>query len=220
MNQALDVCRKGRRLCSDDAELLFEEGCLTLEQGNLLAAEACFIQLLEQKPGTYFASVDPALFGYKSRHCLGIVYDKQKRFAEAARQWQAALAERADHLPTLVSWGELAIQQKQWDKLEELIRELDRLPGGMVESAILRAQGHMARKEFEAAKQLLEETKERFPKSLVPRVVLSHALLQENRDLDRAEHALRDVLAMDPHHRPTQHNLHILMNKKRSLVGQ
>jgi hypothetical protein len=45
-------------------------------------------------------------------------------------------------------------------------------------------------------------------------VVLSHALLQEDRDLDGAEHALRDVLELDPHHQPTQHNLRVLMARK------
>src|SRR5207253_8451909 len=40
---ALDMCRQGRRLCPDDAEIVFEEGTLYLEQGNLTAAESCFI---------------------------------------------------------------------------------------------------------------------------------------------------------------------------------
>jgi glycosyltransferase involved in cell wall biosynthesis/predicted Zn-dependent protease len=220
MDQALDVCRKGRRACPDDAEMLFEEGCLSLDQANLPAAEACFVQLLEQMPATYFASVDPAINGYKARHCLGIVYHRQRRFAEAAGQWQAVLAERAEHLPTLVNWGELAIEQQQWDKLDELIGALDRIPGGEVESAILRAQGHMARKEYAAAMHLLEEAKARFPQSLALRVVLGHALLQEDRDMDRAEQALREVLAMDPHHQPTRHNLRVLINRKGSVPGQ
>src|SRR4029077_2445374 len=96
------------------------KGCLNLDQGNLLAAEGCFVQLLEERPAGYFASIDPSLCGYKARHCLGVVYHKQKRCADAATQWQAVLAERADHLPTLVSWGELAMEQKQWSKRDEL----------------------------------------------------------------------------------------------------
>ena len=88
MAQALDVCRQGRRLCPDDAEMLFEEGCLTLDQGNLLAAEACFTQLLEQKPGTYFASVDPALFGLQDTPWPGCRLSK----ATALRRGRQAMA--------------------------------------------------------------------------------------------------------------------------------
>src|SRR5947209_2343766 len=41
--RALEVCRQGRRVCPDDAELLFQEGTLYLEQGNATAAEAAFV---------------------------------------------------------------------------------------------------------------------------------------------------------------------------------
>ena len=94
------------------------------------------------------------------------------------------------------------------------IASLERLPAAKVESAILRAQGHMARQEFGPAKTLLQEAKQRFPNSVLPRVVLSHALLQEDRDLDAAESALREVLALDPNHVPTMHNLRVLMHRR------
>ena len=214
VQKALDVCRAGRRACPDDAEILFEEGSIHLEQGNLTAAEAGFIQLLERKPGTYFASVDPALCGYKSRHSLGVVYHKQKRYAEAQGEWQKVLAERGDYVPTLLALGELYVEQKEWQKLEHMVEDLERLPGAKVESAILRAQGHMARREFAAAKSLLVEVKERFPNSLLPRVLMSHALLQEDTDHDAAERALREILAMDPNHEPARQNLRVLLSQK------
>ncbi|HWY85537.1 MAG TPA: tetratricopeptide repeat protein, partial [Gemmataceae bacterium] len=212
--RALEVCRQGRRVCPDDAGILFEEGALHLEQGNLAAAEASFVALLERRAGTYFASVDPALYGHKSRHSLGSVYLKQGRLVQAEQQWQRALAERPDYTPTLLALGELYLEQGQWTKLDDMIAGLERVPGGKVESAILRAKGHMARKEFGPAKDLLEDAKQRFPTSLLPRVVLAHALLQEDRDVAGAEHALREVLAMDPHHGPTRHNLRVLMNRR------
>ena len=217
VERALEVCRQGRRICPDDAEILFHEGTLHLDQDNLTAAESSFVALLERQPGLYFASMDPALYGYISRHCLGNVYHKQGRLAQAEQQWHKVLAERPDYTPALLALGELYLEQGQWSKLDDMIAGLERVPGGKVESAILRAKGHMARKEFGPAKDLLEDAKQRFPTSLLPRVVLAHALLQEDRDLDGAEHALREVLAMDPHHGPTQHNLRVLMSRKGTL---
>jgi hypothetical protein len=47
--------------------------------------------------------------------------------------------------------------------------------------------------------------------ALGPRVLLSQVLLQEGRDWEAAERALRDVLSIDPHHAETKHNLSVLL---------
>jgi Flp pilus assembly protein TadD len=44
-------------------------------------------------------------------------------------------------------------------------------------------------------------------------VILSHVLLQEGQDWDAAERALRDVLALDPNHQETRHNLALLLRR-------
>ena len=73
----------------------------------------------------------------------------------------------------------------------------------------------MADGNFSAARQLLEEAVSRWPKALWPRVILSHALLQQGCDLAAAEQALHDVLALDPGHTEARHNL-ALVRKQRS----
>ena len=75
----------------------------------------------------------------------------------------------------------------------------------------------MARREFASAKSLLEGAKQQFPQSLLPRVVLSHALLQEGQDA--AEVALREVLTIDPNHLPTRHNLRVLLHQQGGRVA-
>jgi hypothetical protein len=47
-------------------------------------------------------------------------------------------------------------------------------------------------------------------------VVLSHVLLQEHRDLDAAEVALRDVLVLAPDHVQSQNNLQVLLEEKKA----
>ena len=71
----------------------------------------------------------------------------------------------------------------------------------------------LARKEYEAAKVLLQETIEQAPNALAPRVVLSYALLQEGRDLVAAERALRNVLTLDSEHPEARRNLSILLRE-------
>jgi tetratricopeptide (TPR) repeat protein len=212
--RALELCRDGRCHFSDDAELLFEEGSLNLEQGNLSVAERCFLKLLTVQKGAYFASIDPDLTGYKSRHLLGVVHHKQHRLDSAKKEWLRVLNARPDHLPTHLSLAELEIERQEWNELESRIRQIETLRNGEMEAVLLRARAHMARKEFGAAKALLATVKSKFPNALAPRVVLSHALLQENVDLDSAEAALRDVLTIEPNHRSTAHNLRILLQTK------
>jgi hypothetical protein len=79
---------------------------------------------------------------------------------------------------------------------------------------MLRARGHLARKDFRAARQLLEETIACFPDDLRLRVLLTHALLQEGKDWAAAEQALRVVLARDPGHTECRHNLELLLRSK------
>jgi hypothetical protein len=59
------------------------------------------------------------------------------------------------------------------------------------------------------------------PQAIWPRVVLSHVLLQEGRDLAGAEKALRDVLALDPNHAEARVNLAVLLqNRQREASNQ
>ena len=52
----------------------------------------------------------------------------------------------------------------------------------------------MARREFSAARDVLEEVIRRKPDAVYLWVILSHALLQEGKDWQRAEEAFRTVL--------------------------
>ena len=55
-------------------------------------------------------------------------------------------------------------------------------------------------------------------RALWPRAVLSHALSQEGRDLDAAERALRDILALEPQNAEARQNLGVLL-RNRELAG-
>jgi len=94
--EALTVCRRGLEVCPEDIELLFVEGVLLRERGDLAGAERSLLRLLDVRPAGHFASVDAGLQGYKARYNLGVVYHQQGRPEEAQAQWRAAVAERLD----------------------------------------------------------------------------------------------------------------------------
>jgi glycosyltransferase involved in cell wall biosynthesis/Flp pilus assembly protein TadD len=210
--EALAACHKGLEVCPDDAELLFVEGVLRRELGDLPGAEAALLKLFDARPAAHFASVDAGLRGYKARHNLAVVYLQQGRTENAEVQWRAAVAERPDFLPGWLGLAEMRLRQGRWGELDEVVRRLEGLsPRGAVEAEVLRARGHLARREFDPARALLAAVIARHPQALEPRVVLSHVLLQEGRDPDAAEQALRDVLALDPQHAEARSNLSVLL---------
>jgi tetratricopeptide (TPR) repeat protein len=212
--QALAACQEGRRHYPEDTELLFVEANLRQERGDLAGAISCLEQLLTRQPEAHFASVDAGLRGYKARHNLAVLYRQQGRPVEAEQQWRAALADRADFVPAWVGLGECQLQRGAWDSLEEVARRLEALPQGALEATLLRARGCLVRQEFAAARALLAACIVEAPQALGPRLILSHVLLQENRDLDAAEQALGDVLALDPHCVEARRNLEVLRSHR------
>jgi tetratricopeptide (TPR) repeat protein len=65
------------------------------------------------------------------------------------------------------------------------------------EAGVLKARGLLARKEFDPARQILEEIICHNPQWPYPRVILSYVFLQQE-DLAAAERVLRDLLVLDP----------------------
>lgn len=211
--EALAACRDGLARYPDDAELLFQESLLLRAKEDWAGTEKSLLHLLRTQPGACFDMVDTGLRSYKGRHQLALLYQHQGRLAEAEAHWRVALTERADFTPAYLGLGELFLQQCRWEDLEQAIDDLQSKSGEEEEAVLLRARGHLARKKFASARQLLEETIARSPQLLRPRVLLTHVLLVEGRDWNAAEKALREVLQLAPDHAEAKRNLDILLRK-------
>jgi tetratricopeptide (TPR) repeat protein len=196
---AFDVCRMGRSHFPNDPELLFHEGQLRREGGDLPGAEAVLKYLLTGPGDTYIeASVDPGLKGYKGRCALAEVYRDQGRVADAEREWRAALAEHPDFTPAWLCLGDMWLQHGRWQDVDQLVAQLEASPKTSIDGAMLKARSLMLRKDYAAAKSILSQTIARAPKHPWPRELLAHTLLAEGRDMPALVQALRDVLALDP----------------------
>jgi GT2 family glycosyltransferase/glycosyltransferase involved in cell wall biosynthesis/ankyrin repeat protein/predicted Zn-dependent protease len=211
--EALAVCRTGRREHPDDVELLFLEGLLLRERGEFGAAAEVLVRLLRTPPRRQFATVDPGLRTYKARHLLGEVYREQGRLAEAEREWRAAVAEQPDFAPAWQALGELCLAQGRWRDAETAAAGLER--SAPVDAQLLRAQGHLARREFAEGRALLRVVIARSPRAVWPRLLLSRALVEEGRDLEAAERALQEVLQLDPDQPEARGNLAVVRRHRR-----
>ncbi len=217
--QALAALGAGRRHYPDDAELLFLEGLTRRERGDLPGAAAALERLLDVKPGKHFASVAVGLGGHKARQNLAVVYRQMGRAAEAEAQWRRVASERPDFAPAWLGLGELHLAQGRYGDVEEDSRALEGAAGAPAEATALRGRVLLARGDAAGARALVERAVASVAAGLPggPRVVLAQMLLQDGRDPDAAERALREVLAIDPHHAESRHNLSVLLRQKALL---
>ena len=71
----------------------------------------------------------------------------------------------------------------------------------------------LARKEFEAARSILEPMAAAQPGSVYPRIILSHVYLQERKDFESAERVLREIVQLDASQAESWRNLAVLLRE-------
>lgn len=206
--QAAAACRRGRQLFPGDPELLFHEGYVHYRRGELRRAAACLETLLQERPDTQVAfGVDEGVSGILARHCLAVVLRDQGQLEQAEFQWRQVLTENPQHAPATLALGELFVIQRRWQELVAICAQLDNIPGARRDADVLRARGHLERKEFAEARNILDGIVAAEPRQLWPKVILSRTLVQQGLDKTAAEQVLRDILALHPNHGEARRNL-------------
>jgi glycosyltransferase involved in cell wall biosynthesis len=214
MEKALQACVRGRQYYPLDVELLFREAVLRRQARDLPGAAACLERLLAEPEAVHFASVDADLRGARARNLLGYVYLELKQFDKAKEQWEHILSEEKNALAPHLGLAELLLEQKQWLQFDQLLLRLTELAGDEQTVEPLRARSLLVQQRFAEARSLIERMIEKNPRLVPWRVLLSHCLLQEDKDRLAAERALRDILALDPDHQEARHNLAVLLRNK------
>jgi tetratricopeptide (TPR) repeat protein len=215
-SQALAVCRQAQSRWADYAELVFLEGQLLSDQGDLAGAEACFARLLQ--PGAGFRSDDLGLCGYKARQNLASICHRQGRQAEAEAQWRAVVAEKPDFAPAWLALADLCLSQNRPQEVQQAAEHLRGQTAAWAAAlaGVLQARLHISRREFAAAKALLTAIAAADPQAFWPRVLLGDLLLWERQDWGAAERLLREVLSLNPDHQPTRRKLALLLEQRGS----
>jgi glycosyltransferase involved in cell wall biosynthesis/Flp pilus assembly protein TadD len=217
--EALAVSRRGLELFPEDVELLFQEGMALRNLGDWSGAVACWERVLAAPEPAYFSSMHTGIRGTLTRQNLAVVYLEQGLLKHAEAHWQTIHAEMPGHDAAWRGLTEVYLRQRRWDDLDRLAAELASDPRGDLRVAAVRARTHLARREFDHARRVLEEVMRRYPGELEPRLLLSYAYLQEGRDWTAAERALRAVLELAPDHEETRHNLQVLLNRHGHGLG-
>jgi glycosyltransferase involved in cell wall biosynthesis/Tfp pilus assembly protein PilF len=218
-DKALAICRQGRRYFPDDAELLFAEGKLLAEGGDLRGGEECLLRLLSPGGHHGWDAIDSGVLGYQARFTLGEIYSQQGRISEAESMWRQVVQERRDYTNAWLRLSEIWSRQGRLAELatlEQLAQEMEPSGQRVEDVLLLRLAAFVGRKAYAQACQLLGTAIAANPRWLTPRVALSQVLLQEGRDWDAAQRALNDVLALDPQNAMAHHNLAVLAQVRKA----
>jgi len=211
-HEALAVCRAGRERYPEDNELRAQEPHFLAEAGDVPGAEA-LCRRLASSEAVYPAVLEHEL-GKFARHQLAMLYRGLRRFSDAEIQWRELLDEAPVFALGWLELGELYLSLGRWPELDQVIHRVEVHLGRTEDAAVMRARGLLGRREFSAARALLERVIALVPESLRPRQALSHVLLFEGRDPAAAERALRDVLRLDPGNAQALQNLEILAQRR------
>jgi GT2 family glycosyltransferase/Tfp pilus assembly protein PilF len=197
-----------RRERGESAEKKIQEAQHIAEDSPLPSVASAFSAVKNSS----FGSVDVGTTGYLARHQLALVYYQQGRLTEAEAEWKLALADRPRYLDALKGLGEMYLKQARWTEIDRVIEMMKEEKARNhelheYEVAILQVRGMMARKEFEKARAVLEPIATAQPRAIYPRIILSHVYLQEGKDLQSADHVLREIVELDPAQAETWRNL-------------
>jgi tetratricopeptide (TPR) repeat protein len=197
-----------------DAELLAQEGSLLVDRDELDGARTCYEQLLNSQEPAHFASVPIGLHGYLTRHNLAIVSMRQNRPAEAEALWRAAVEEKPELEAAWIGLEDLFVCEKRWTDLDWLANQLAALSRLKHLAPLATARGQIARGEYRAAQALLRKIAAYAPGQILPRLLLSQALLREGTDLAVAKHVLTEILAIAPGHKEASRNLELVRSQR------
>lgn len=212
---AMATVRDGRSHYPDDAELLFLEGRLLQDAGDLAGAEAAFRRLLHDDTGepAHFASVDAGLRGIRARHALASVLLTAGRPGEAAQEWQRVVADNPAFAAGWAGLGEVGLAVRDGKLVEESAANLREL-GATEDAFALRARFLLDSGEYAQARKIVADGLDSHPRSVRLLLLMSYAFLREGVDDAATERSLREVLAVAPDHPEARHNLDVLRQKR------
>jgi tetratricopeptide (TPR) repeat protein len=206
--EAVTVCASGLAHRPDDPELLLLRGQLLHEQGDLAAAEAALVGLLEREAGRAAAGGKERRLA--ARQQLAWLCQRQGRLAEAQRHWRAALDEEPELAGAWLGLGEVCLAQGRLEEAAALVARLEAAAPGGEAAVVLRARLLCQQGQPCQARQVLEAFLKGSPQSLAAWTVLSHLLLRAGNEPAAAEQALRAILRLDPGNAEARHHLAVL----------
>ncbi len=121
---AQDTVTRGLEMFPHDPELLFRGGIIYRQGGDLEQAQQCYVKLLTQRERGHIDSLDVTITGFKAHHNLALIYQDLRRFQEAERHFQEALACQPDFVPSWLGLAEVLLLEGNMREFEAVLARL------------------------------------------------------------------------------------------------
>lgn len=188
---AFQECEQALRTLPADPELLFLQGLLFRDAGQLVDAQRSWTKLLELRSADHFASIDRGILGYKTDQNLAVLAMELGNLELAVHHWQRALVNQPGYLPALDGLAEVARQRSDWSLLESVVSQMELLDvEGKESAATFAIRSHLDRGNNREALRLCDAKLQQFPLSTPVRHLRAVALA----NLGELKSAIEDVL--------------------------
>jgi glycosyltransferase involved in cell wall biosynthesis len=198
LEEGLKWCREGIARFPNDVELWFEQGMIHQGQKDAAGGQRCFEHVLRLPPRRAHMAIETGLASHVARHHLALAFHSQRRFGDAAAQWNIVVQQQPHFSPAWLGLTEISLAQRQLAAVQSMIDRLSVDPADEATAAVLRARLFLHLGDCGSARRIFEQAIERSPHLLWLRLIYSEVLIREGKDLDLAARYLADLLAVDP----------------------
>ncbi|WP_422927500.1 glycosyltransferase [Singulisphaera sp. PoT] len=206
LDEAERTCRDARALFPQDAELRFRQGVLLHDLGRHEESVRAYRDVLENREGRHFSSVDSGIFGFKARQNLAVAFSGMGDHAAAEREWRLVLAEVPRYRPGWLGLGDALLRQGKLRELRGLAEDARGDESLGCEAGILAGRLCLALGDLTSAREAFEHAVLRRPDDPEARHSLCQFLFEHGAP-EEAEHALSRLIASDPADASAHHNL-------------
>ncbi len=203
---ARQTCGQGLALFSRDPELLFRQGIVAHQSGQLEDAVRAYEGALANADEPHFSSIDRGIVGFKARHNLALAYEDAGKLTAAEAQWRQVI----DEMPTYrEGWRGLAdnlLRQRKYDVLALEVERLMAIDALAPEAYCIRAQLAQHQGDSSAAGRELQEGRRHFSEDIELRRALCQWLFTHGTPQDAVQE-LRQLAEAVPDDPGPRHNL-------------
>jgi len=208
--EAFEVCRRGRALFPEDAELQFRQGVLLQELGNPAEAVRAYRDVLANHEARHFNSIDRGVTGFKARQNLAVAYTDLGDLRQAEEEWRQVTREMPCYRAGWRGLGEVLLRAGRYQEVRTVAEQCLREPGLRSEGWLLRSRLALAVGDIAAARVDSKQAVAEAPTDRAALEGLCH-LLFDHGPASEAERALRSLIELDPGDGAAHHNLGLLL---------
>lgn len=196
--EALNIAAQGLANYPHDPELLLQHANMSLDGGDMIAAERSLRRLLTRPKERYIgAGLPVGGFEAEGRRSLARLYLAQQRYKDAEIVVQQLLTERPDYTFGWVTLGYVYLGLRHFQQVNFVVRQLSKCPFGEPYALCMQAEAAKAQNDLATAEACVERACQIAQEMPWPRIIRLEVLLAQRGSVDGILSAAEEVLKVN-----------------------